>query len=60
MFNNLVIKHKPNASMGKFTIILDDKILKISNEVNPSELLQLLYIPHVYEIEGEVKSAKKN
>ncbi len=60
MFDKLVIKHKPSASMGKYTIMLNDKIIKISNEVNPHDLLDLLYIPHTYEVEGEVKSAKKN
>lgn len=52
MYNNgIIIKHSPSADFGKFTLIVDGKVLSITNSINPSELLDTLGIPHTYKIE---------
>lgn len=49
--NGIIITHKPNADMGKFTLMIDGKVYKITNDLNPSELLDILGIPHTYKQE---------
>ena len=53
------ILHRPNDSFPKYTIMFDNEVLLVANKVNPSELLELLGVPHVYQITAELKDEQR-
>jgi len=57
--SGIKILHHPNASFPKFTIMFDQQVLMVSNKINPSELLELFEIPHVYQITTEMTDESK-
>ena len=51
MFPKIEILHKPQATFPKYTLIMDGEVLHVTNSLNPSELLDLIGVPHNYKVE---------
>ena len=50
MNNGIIITHKPQADFGRYSVVIDGKSYHLTNDLNPSELLDTLGIPHTYKI----------
>lgn len=46
MYQNVEITHLPQVVFPKYTVVIDGVVVKTANNIDPSEMLDLIGMPH--------------